>query len=70
MVEADLAKAEPALIAAKKNVESISNSELSQMKTVNKPTPNVLMTMRAIYYMLNKESKFLPRPGANPVEWP
>ena len=69
VVQADLAQAEPALIAAKKNVQSISASELANIRSVNKPSANVLLTMKPIYYMLNKQAKFLPKAGTPDVDW-
>lgn len=53
-VEADLSKAEPALIAAKKNVENISNKELSVIKGFTAPPEMVFFALKPIYYMLSK----------------
>jgi dynein heavy chain 1, cytosolic len=53
-VEADLSKAEPALIAAKKNVENISNKDLAVIKGFSAPPEMVFFALKPIYYMLTK----------------
>lgn len=61
VVEGDLAKAEPALLAAKKNVENINNNDLNTIKSYPKPPENVLLALKPIYYMLKKDVQFLPK---------
>jgi hypothetical protein len=65
-VEADLSKAEPALIAAKKNVENINSNDLNTVKSYNKPPENVFLALKPIYYMLTKS---LMKQGKE-VTWP
>ena len=55
-VEGDLAKAEPALLAAKKNVENINNKELSIIKGYSTPPEMVYFAMKPIYYMITKST--------------
>jgi hypothetical protein len=50
-----LAKAEPALLAAKKNVESINNNDLNTIKSYPKPPLNVELALKPIYYMIKKD---------------
>lgn len=66
-VEADLAKAEPALIAAKKNVENISNSQLSVIRGYAAPPDMVFFALKPIYYMITKTT--IPK-GKPEVTWP
>lgn len=68
VVEADLAKAEPALLAAKKNVENISNNDLNTIKSFKNPPVNVELALKPIYYMLSNDPKFLPKQGKE-VTW-
>lgn len=53
-MEADLSKAEPALIAAKKNVENISSNDLNTVRSYKQPPENVFLALKPIYYMLSK----------------
>jgi hypothetical protein len=63
-----LAKVEPTLVEAKKNVDKISNNDLNTIKTFNRPPALVEFALKPIYYMINKESRFLPRQGRD-VTW-
>ena len=69
VVQADLDKAEPALIAAKKNVENINSNDLNTIKSYGRPPPNVELALKPIYYMINKEPKFLPNKQIKEVTW-
>lgn len=69
VVQADLDKAEPALIAAKKNVENINSNDLNTIKSYGRPPPNVELALKPIYYMINKEPKFLPNKQTKEVTW-
>jgi dynein heavy chain 1 len=68
-VEADLAKAEPALISAKKNVENINSNDLNTIKSYAKPPANVELALKPIYYMVNKTAKFLPAVTRKELAW-
>jgi len=49
-----LDKAEPALIAAKKNVENISGKDLAVVRGYAKPPEAVEFALKPIYYMITK----------------
>lgn len=53
-VEADLSKAEPALIAAKKNVENINSKDLAIIRGFASPPDMVFFALKPIYYMITK----------------
>ena len=65
-VKAELAEAEPALIAAKKNVENISAKELTVIRGYANPPEMVFFALKPIYYMITNTTK-----GNKPeVTWP
>ena len=66
-VEAELAEAEPALIAAKKNVENISSKELAVIKGYANPPEMVFFALKPIYYMITKT---VIGKGQKEVTWP
>ena len=66
-VEAELAEAEPALIAAKKNVENISGKELAVIKGYASPPEMVFFALKPIYYMITKT---VIGKGQKEVTWP
>ena len=53
-VQADLDKAETALIAAKKNVENINSKDLAIIKGFANPPELVFFALKPIYYMITK----------------
>lgn len=63
-----MAKAEPALLAAKKNVENINSGDLNTIKSFSRPPEKVELALKPIYYMINKDPKFLPKAGKD-VTW-
>ena len=52
-VEADLAKAEPALISAKKNVENINSNDLNTINSYTNPPANVELALYCDYIIAN-----------------
>ena len=56
--EADLANAEPALLAAQEAVKSIKRKHLDEMRALANPPKNVQLTISAVAVMI-KESKIL-----------
>lgn len=62
VVEEDLAKALPALEAAKENVANISKADLDFIKALAKPHANIVLAMKPVYHMCTKSWK-------GEVEW-
>eukprot|EP00939_MAST-03C_sp_MAST-3C-sp1_P003513 g3513.t1 len=52
MVDADLAKAEPALIEARASVKNIRKSQLTELASMARPPKNVRLTMEAVALMI------------------
>jgi dynein heavy chain 1 len=52
-VEADLAKAEPALISAKKNMENINSNDLNTINSYTNPLANVELALYCDYIIAN-----------------
>jgi hypothetical protein len=54
--DAELSKATPALDLAKKALDGLDKSHISEIKAYNKPPPAVETVMNAVMTILNKEA--------------
>ena len=68
--ERDLAVALPALDGAMKALNTLSKSDITEVKSMTKPPPGVRLTMEAVCIMLAVEPDMVKNPNAPPYKIP
>jgi len=66
--EQDLAVALPALDGAMKALNTLSKSDITEVKSMAKPPPGVVLTMEAVCIMLSVEPNMVKNPNAPPYK--